>query len=175
MDEDFLNHFVPRDQIPEVPDVVSLIDLYETLAVSGARGFIATRDGRPSYYVDSVELGNNALQAQFPFTKSIGEALKRLSPTLIPIEEKAVVSEEDWKSLRTRVSGLVSTVEMPGSYGWFLNHEFVFATSVGKPQFICANGHANASPDHGRCSVCPAKLLTVQAATSQALATESAE
>jgi hypothetical protein len=168
MDQDFLNHFVDRERIPEVPDVVSLIDLYAILASSGARGFVAAKSGSTSYFVDSVDLGNRALLAQFPFTKSVADALDELSPTKIPVQEKAVTSEGDWKSLRTLGFGAVSPVEIPGFYGWFLNHEYVSETSVGKPEFVCANGHKNSSPDHGRCSQCPAKLETVQDATKLA-------
>ncbi len=175
MEQDFLDHFVPQPLIPELAEGSSLLDIYRVLNTVGARGFIATKAGHRLFYLDSVELGNAVLEERIPFSSSLGDALDRLTIEKVPISD-AVKEEGDWSRLGSIGTGVIAAVEIPSRLGWVRNHEFVLATSVGKPQFVCANGHTNASPDHGYCSQCPALLLSVKAQdTSLTPAASSAE
>lgn len=162
MDREFEEHFVPGERIPKVPESISLMELYEVLDRADARGFVLMEDGKAAAYIDSVDLGRRALEVEFPFTYTVGQAVARLSPESFPIAKESVTDDEEWRSVR-RFGGMAFRVDLPGRKGWFLNHERVMQTSTGKPVFVCANGHENSSPDHGRCSVCPAKLLSVVA------------
>jgi hypothetical protein len=164
MEQDLQEHYASPSKIPEISEATPLLELYGILTSLGSRGFVATRSGRPTVYIDSVELGNSALQSNFSFTGTIANALETLRPHVIQIEEKPVKVHEDWRTLRSRGDEAVARLEMPNLTGWFLNHEFVFQTSVGKPVFVCSNGHPNSSPDHGYCSACPAKLIKTESA-----------
>lgn len=165
------NQFFLESHIPQIDDFMPFKQVYATLHRENRSGFFLRQAGRPTRYVQAIDLagnlvGPNATMADLEDLSSmpIGRVLEKPGfdqfslPITGNIEAHARVSSVPNTSKILRVQEFGKVV------GWYLDGAFLH-TTTGRPVWLCSNPHVqheNADFDSGRCSQCPYPLSAVK-------------